>query len=495
MSVRYSAPKTIGDDRFAMILKVGVDASGHGPSVGPPPSKMPRTVSEDVTEDVTVLLDDLPDDIIRYLLQTVNLTNPMNFEQLCKSLWLFCTQTNKKNREICSSGGFWLQAFELVFGKVMVDEFEAEDNSPTGNIKKGWKNAFEIACKNPELQDLKTWTTLQMDVVAFDSLNTWSVQPIPNSTKFYAKLRRLRDGRIRPQLDHYQKAVVEARGASKPRFDATCSLSLDTTYVRSDGKDTYEIVKELLEQENGNPNMQEELFGSTALHHALSVNNHNLRINLIKLLLEYKASADIVNARGETPICRALEFTNRQFMSSNEFTTIAELLIPNMSKIPLYEFMENVVRPGELNGDDGVFLLRLCLERGATTRGYILHGLMRSNWQDNNKMIALELMLAHKAPVISLPLLDAVGWNFPIRGIKMLLDHGAFINVEDMVGDTALILAVINRNYEQVQLLLSYKELDMNFHRRKLAPLIEFMDSNIKNLLVDANLISPIHTT
>ena len=221
---------------------------------------------------------------------------------------------------------------------------------------------------------------------------------------------------------------------------------------------------------------------------------------LIKLLLEYKANADIVNDQGQTPLHLALfnmvSLFGDSHINPNELKTIAELLIPNMSKTPLSKFMKTDFYKHDIS-NEGVFLIRLCVKRGATADALSIGFLLRSSWPDDNKIIALELMLAHKAPNTKpeRQLRRALSFNLPFRGIKMLLDDGADINREDESEDTPLTIAVKRSNYEVVQLLLSYEELDIDLHRRKLAPLIEVMDSNIKNLLVDANLISPIHTT
>jgi len=222
------------------------------------------------------------------------------------------------------------------------------------------------------------------------------------------------------------------------------------------GSQKLKSIQKILD-EGQNPNIQTKISYYTPLMFAC-INND---VNLVKLLLKYKADPNIKNSSGSTSF---------MFACHNGNIEIIKLLLKKYKNIndrnyvtsftPLYIAIINPSIDG-YNKD----ITKLLLKSGADPNiKYIDDNtvLMAIYFNQKNSVDIIKLLLKYGAKINTKnklgnsALMISVGLYNNLKTTKLLLKNGADPNIKNIKGETPLMMAYRKENIKMQKLLLKY---------------------------------------
>lgn len=197
-----------------------------------------------------------------------------------------------------------------------------------------------------------------------------------------------------------------------------------------------------------------DVSGRTALSHAIG------SVNLARILLEKGANPDLTKYHGFTPLILSAAFG---------CTRTVEMLLDHGAQVNLQtDILGETAAWTAVSiaaGSDKPDIVKLLVDAGAllshkTSRGSIpLHVATASTARvllQHRKRFNIDEPNNYKTT----PLHYAIRWSKSTELIKVLIDSGADLNLQDKGGNTPLSWAAFNGNREAVKLLLQEKDCD-----------------------------------
>ncbi len=226
----------------------------------------------------------------------------------------------------------------------------------------------------------------------------------------------------------------------------------------------FEIVK-LLVEKCANVNKEDDNL-YTPLHEASTVDlfrDAYKKPKIVDYLIKNGAKVNAKSKHNETPISLAIHIS----------TEVVEILIDN--GVDCNEMFEDRSLLHDAIGDGNIEGVKLLLDKGANVNiqdedgNTPLHQLLRSSGQESLEIAKVlfkkkaDPNVRNKQGLTSLQ--DSVLWKDSIKRLKLLIDNGAYVDIEYPKGITILDHALINYNkddksLEKIRLLRYHTKLE-----------------------------------